>query len=83
MTDKVPSPELSALYERVEKGMAWLTEHDPTGAFHLWFKAGLAPNSPMPAQEESRKESWRAYFSQRDRWEGLWRQMIRMEAKER
>ena len=79
---KDPSPQLQALYERVEKGIAWLTEHDPTGAFHLWYQGGLAPNSPMPAQDANRQADWRAYFAQRERWEGLWRQMHRLERQE-
>lgn len=78
----MPSDQLTKLYDRIEKGMTWLTEHDPTGAFHLWHKAGLAPNSPMPAQDQERKDDWRAYFQQRERWEALWRQMVRLEKQE-
>lgn len=76
------SPELLAVEERVEKGIRWLVEHDPTGAFHLWFSSGLTPSSPMPAQAPERREEWAAYFKQRRIFEALWSTMVAMEKRE-
>lgn len=77
-----PSPELKAVYERVEKGIVWLTENDPTGAFHLWFGSGVQPFSPMPAQEESRREDYRRYHKNRTVFERLWKEMENREKVE-
>lgn len=74
--------ELATLHERVERGMAWLTEHDPTGAFHLWFTAKLHPSSPMPAQDDVRRAEYRAYYEARRLWERLWARMERMERRQ-
>lgn len=68
MTDQLTVDELAA---KVGRGMTWLTEHDPDGAFHLWFKSGLTERSPMPAQSEDRREAWIGYCRQRTIWEKL------------
>lgn len=75
------SPELEALQVRIGNGIAWLTEHDPTGAFHLWYEAGLTRLSPMPAQDEGRRAEWRAYYDARVTFERLWQEMETMEAQ--
>jgi DNA polymerase III psi subunit len=72
--------QLQAVYDRVEKGIAWLTANDPTGAFHLWFQSGIQPFAAMPAQEEARREDYRKYHKNRTVFESLWRQMENLEA---
>lgn len=74
-TTKQASPELLALVERIENGIRWLSEHDPTGSFHLWFESGILPVTPLPAQDEVRREEWKAYFKNRTVFERLWREM--------
>lgn len=71
------------LEARVAAGMTWLTEHDPTGAFHFWFKAGLTKSSPMPAQAPERREDWIDYYEQRVLWERLYAECERLDAAER
>lgn len=73
--------ELDEIYIRVEKGIAWLTEHDPTGSFHFWFESGLTSLSPMPAQADTRREDWAAYYSARVIFERLWKKMTALEKK--
>lgn len=75
----MPAPELDEIYARVEKGVTWLTEHDPTGSFHLWFTSGLTSLSPMPAQADVRREDWREYYAARVTFERLWRKMVALE----
>lgn len=77
-----PSDPLAELGERVDKGIAWLTEHDPHGAFHFWFTAGLLPTSPMPSQPPEVVEEWKRYHANRSAWEVLFRRLQRLE-KER
>lgn len=77
-----PSDELVAVYGRIEAGMAWLVEHDPTGSFHLWFESALTPLAPMPAQAPERRADWSAYHGARSLWERLWRKMVSLEKKE-
>lgn len=74
-----PSTELVELYGRVENGIRWLIEHDPSGSFDTWFRAGLTALSPMPAQDAARRDEWRAYHSARTTFETLWRKMVRLE----
>ena len=69
------SEQVEELRERVEKGINWLIQSDPDGVFHHWFVAGLTPLSPMPAQQADRREAWRAYHHQRERWERLSRDL--------
>ena len=73
---------LAILQGRVEKGIAWLTENDPHGNFHFWFKAGLTKNSPMPSQPEEVVTAWKRYYDNRSTWETLFSRMDRLE-KER
>ena len=84
MTETIPqpSPELAAVYERVTKGMAWLTENDEHGAFHLWFTSGILPHMPMPAQGDDVKERYGRYYKNRTVWERLWREMENRERAE-
>lgn len=77
------SAELDAVEERIEKGVAWLTEHDPTGAFHFWFESGISPHSTMPRATDKQKEGYRQYHKQRLLFKALWEQMERLEAIER
>jgi hypothetical protein len=69
--EAVRTRQIEELRERVEKGINWLVEHDPDGSFHHWFVAGLTGLSPMPAQQDHRREAWREYHRQRVRWESL------------
>lgn len=75
------SDDLDELYARVENGIRWLTEHDPTGAFHFWFQSGITPASPMPAHDgiDDAKERYTAYHSARSHFEILWGRMVRLE----
>lgn len=73
---------IEVLGERVENGIKWLTDNDPDGAFHFWFKAGLLPTTPMPAQTEERIERWKRYYNNRRTWEQLFSRLDRLE-KER
>jgi len=68
--------------ERVEKGIRWLTEHDPDGAFHLWFIARITPGTPMPAQPVERQQEYRTYYKAREQWERLWNAMVAAEGKQ-
>lgn len=79
---EMASPELRGLWQRVAAGIAWLTEHDPAGAFHFWFQGGLTPSSAMPRQNDEAIEAWRRYYRQRRIWEELWKQMERLERTE-
>lgn len=65
------SDDLQQLQQRVEKGIRWLTDNDPDGAFHLWYTAGLTKFSPMPAQNEDTLARWRTYYDARELWEKL------------
>lgn len=76
------TPEMEALQERIAKGIEWLTEHDPTGAFHLWFGAGIQPFSPMPGQAEERRGEYQRYHKNRSVFERLWREMENREKVE-
>lgn len=78
-----PSPELADVYARVEKGIAWLTEHDPSGAFHLWFESKISPIAPMPAQSDDRRAEYAAYHQARTLFERLWRKMVALENRGR
>ena len=69
----------TSIAERVEKGINWLTEHDPTGAFHLWFTSKITPYSPMPAQTPERIAQYRTYYAARVLWERLWLAMEKEE----
>jgi hypothetical protein len=77
-----PSAELARLYERIERGIAWLSEHDPQSAFHLWFEGRILPTSPMPAQSPEVKAAYTDYYRARVQWEQLWAAMVRLEKQE-
>lgn len=88
-----PPTDLVELWDRVAAGMDWLTAHDPSGIFHLWYKAGVTDKSAMPAQEGRHGapgtfstplvlDEWRRYYGQRVLWEGMWSRMERLEARE-
>ena len=70
---------MTALEDRVAKGIEWLTEHDPTGGFHLWFVARILPGTPMPAQTPERQAEYRMYYKARQQWEALYAAMVRAE----
>lgn len=76
------SEALQAIYARVEKGIGWLVDHDPDGAFHAWYQAGITPASKKPAQPPEVVEAYAVYFPQRELFEKLWRQMVVLERKE-
>lgn len=79
------TPELEALQIRVGNGIEWLVQHDPSGAFHFWFEAGLTPLSPMPAHDgadDDTRERWRAYYNARVIYERLEAELMALEAKE-
>lgn len=63
--------DLETLYQRSEAGIRWLSEHDPDGAFHLWYTARIVPGSPMPAQGEEVQSAYREYHQARDLWERI------------
>lgn len=71
-----------SLEQRVAKGIEWLTEHDPSGSFHLWFTWRLTPRSPMPAQSEDRRAEWTHYYRQRAIWEQLDAECRRLDKEE-
>ena len=73
--------QLTALQVRVQKGIEWMLEHDPTSAFHAWFTAGLTKTSPMPAQDDETQERWRAYYDARVLWEMLERKLAAAERR--
>lgn len=75
------SERLPELYRRIDNGIAWLTEHDPTGRFHLWFMAKLLPSTPKPAQDEASKDAYAAYYPARVTFERLWSEMEREEKR--
>jgi hypothetical protein len=77
------SPELDTLYDRVEKGIEWLTAKDPTGAFHLWYEAGILPSSPKPGQDEATRQGYAEYHPQRGLFERLWKRMEALEISEK
>jgi len=65
---------------RVENGIRWLTDHDPDGAYHLWFSANIAPGAKMPAQPVEKREGYKVYFKARVQFEKLWDKLQREEA---
>lgn len=71
--------DVEKLRERVERGIEWLVEHDPAGAFHLWFTANLLPSALMPAQSQEVIDAYREYHRQRVRWEDLSRSLGRVD----
>lgn len=77
-------PDLVEAWERVGRGITWLSEHDPAGAFHIWWQSGLTPSSPMPAHRDDPEyvAAWRAYYKQRRIWEQLWDQMVKLEKRD-
>lgn len=77
-----PSPELAAIYTRVESGITWLTERDPDGAFHVWFTSRIGPRAPMPAQSEARRAAYAEYHEARVLFERLWKKMVALEERE-
>ena len=77
-----PSPELAELYGRVEKGIAYLTERDPEGAFHIWFESGIGPRDPKPAQPPEVVDRYAEYHAGRLTFKRLWAKMVVLERKE-
>lgn len=76
------SEQLDRLAERVGNGITWLTEHDPTGAYHLWFTGRILPSSPKPGSTPEMAEGYRAYYPARVAFEQLFSAMEREEQKE-
>lgn len=72
---------LTTLQRRVADGITWLSEHDPTGAFHFWFESGLTPRSPMPVQDEARREEWAAWHKARQLWGALDRELLALDKR--
>ena len=64
--------DVEKLQERVANGITWLVEHDPGGAFHLWYEAKIHPDGPFPAHEGTDyPERYREYCKQRRKWQAL------------
>lgn len=74
--------DLEKLQERVANGIEWLTAHDPTGAFHLWFSAKILPGTRKPAQPPEREIEYAAYYKARQQWEVMFAAMERQEARQ-
>lgn len=70
---------LTVINERIGKGMEWLTTHDPHGAFHFWYKAGLTARSPMPSHDEVTVADWKRYYANRVTFEDLMKRADRLE----
>ena len=77
-----PSAALLAVQERIGRGIEWLRDNDPGGAFHLWFEAGILPVTPLPAQDEARREAYKRYWKNRSVFESLFREMENREKME-
>lgn len=78
MSEPTEATAIEQLEVRVRKGIAWLSEHDPDGAFHFWYKAGITKLTPMPAQPEDVIERWVRYYDNRVAWEALFAKLERM-----
>lgn len=70
---------LEQLQQRVANGIRWLSEHDPSGAFHAWYCAGLTPTSVMPAQDAETRAAYREYYGQRVIFDRLDRELGRVD----
>lgn len=81
MTPDEPVSELDALVDRYASGIAWLSSHDPTGAFYVWFQSGILPHHPMPAQSEDRRADYKAWFEAFRLWLALDAKIERLERK--
>lgn len=68
---------IDELVTRVEKGIVWLTEHDPDGSFNVWFESGISPHDKMPAQTDERRAAYAEYHKARRLWDELDRQLVR------
>lgn len=79
MPGEVNVDELEA---RVVKGIEWLTAHDTTGAFHLWYESRISPRSTMPAQPPEVKAAYAEYHQARALWEDLWSRFQRAIARQ-
>lgn len=82
-----PSDELVAIYERVEKGLVWLCEHDPDGSFHLWYESRIPTYAQTAAEKAdpdrmARRHAYAEYHGGRDTFERLWAKMVALEKKE-
>jgi hypothetical protein len=71
------------LAKRVAAGIEWIRDHDPEGAFHVWFISGISPSSPLPAHEDSRREDYAAYHRNRRLLEELDKRYLAAEAAAR
>ena len=69
---------IDELEERVAKGIAWLTDHDQSGAFHFWYESGIKPRDQKPSQPEDRVHAYEEYYNARDLWERLWKRFQRL-----
>lgn len=58
----LPPRELEEVQHRWAKGLAWVSAHDPSGAFYLWLKSGLTPASAMPGVTPERQAEWREWY---------------------
>lgn len=72
--------EVAKLEERVAKGIAWLTEHDPSGGFYFMYKAGITKFSPMPSRSEEERTLWIRWY---DNMVAFWTLFERMERAQR
>lgn len=73
------SVDIEQLVASVEKGAAWLGEHDsdPPGRFYLWWKAGMVPSSPMPGQPPEVREAYGRWYRAFTRWQSLYGELDR------
>lgn len=73
--------QLDELHERVARGIAWLTEADPSGGQYFRYKAGLTRLSPMPSLDDGEKEAWIRWYDNMVLYEQLMGRLERLERK--
>jgi hypothetical protein len=66
-----------ALEQRIEKGRAWLAEHDsdPPGRFYLWWAMRLQPTGAWPQQPADVVERYRVWHQGFEAWLRLYCQL--------
>jgi hypothetical protein len=69
--------ELEVVADRVDKGIAWLSSHDPRGRFYSWWQAGLTPLSRLPAHEGTPEVAveWGEWYRAKATWDKLYRRL--------
>jgi len=76
---------IDQLYERVEDGITWLTEHDESG-FHFTYETGATPAAvaarPPKNWDAEKAERYKAYFHARRLWHELYALLEKRSEKE-